>query len=232
MHFLSTLMLLGAAIASVSAGPYLVKPTASDSFNSGKQFTVTWIDNNNAPTSEAFGASTLYIATGSSTQHTNLATLGHVASPSNTTEVKITVDASWGPDSDLYFILLQSDSGVDSTGIPLQSFSARFSLTKMTGTFSSAVLAQISGISSGAPVSTSSTAAAGASGMTSSGMTSSGMATTTAPASTGSASATVSNAKKAASATSTATSGAVGLFNARGVLASLTLAAAVAAMVL
>ncbi|GAA5963847.1 hypothetical protein JCM21900_004425 [Sporobolomyces salmonicolor] len=227
MHFLSTLILLGAAIASVSAGPYLVKPTASDSFNSGKQFTVTWIDNNNAPTSEAFGPSTLYIATGSSTQHTNLATLGHVASPSNTTEVKITVDASWGPDSDLYFMLLQSDSGVDSTGIPLQSFSARFSLTKMTGTFSSAVLAQISGISSGAPVSTSSTVAAGASGMTSSGMV-----TTTAPASTGSASATVSNANKAASATSTATSGAVGLFNARGVLASLTLAAAVAAMVL
>ncbi|GAA5873913.1 hypothetical protein JCM1840_000227 [Sporobolomyces johnsonii] len=226
MHFLSTLLLLGAAIASVSAGPYLVKPTADDSFNAGKQFTVTWIDNNNAPTAEAFGASTLYIATGSSTQHTNLATLGNVASPSNTTEVKITVDASWGPDSDLYFILLQSNSGTDSNGIPLQSFSARFSLTKMTGTFSSAVLAQISGVTSGAPVASSTAAASG---------TSSDMVTTTAPASTGSASAAASNANKAASAsassTSTATSGAAGLRNAGGVVASLALAAGVAAMV-
>ncbi|GAA5894848.1 hypothetical protein JCM5296_007597 [Sporobolomyces johnsonii] len=228
MHFLSTLLLLGTAIASVSAGPYLVKPTASDSFNAGKQFTVTWIDNNNAPTAEAFGASTLYIATGSSTQHTNLATLGNVAMHSllQTTEVKITVDASWGPNSDLYFILLQSNSGTDSNGIPLQSFSARFSLTKMTGTFSSAVLAQISGVTSGAPVASSAAVASG---------TSSGMVTTTAPASTGSASAAASNANKAASAsassTSTATSGAAGLRTAGGVVASLALAAGVAAMV-
>ncbi|GAA5894852.1 hypothetical protein JCM5296_007598 [Sporobolomyces johnsonii] len=218
MRFFSTLMLLGTALAPVLASPYIIKPVEGY-FDSGKTFTVTWEDDGNSPSSSSFGKSTLYIATGSSTQHTNLATIGHVTDPASTTEVKITVDATWGPDSTAYFVLLQSDNATDSSGTPLQAFSSRFTLHRMTGSFSSAVQAQLAAYSSASAASSS--AAWSASSASFSGGATSSVVSTGSPASS-------TNKNNAASASSTA-SGAGAVRPAGGVLGALTLAAAVGA---
>ncbi|GAA5835787.1 hypothetical protein JCM5353_002479 [Sporobolomyces roseus] len=155
MHF-SILFLLASSISTVLASVYIVKPDGSDSFNAGKRITVTWLDSETAPPASSLGPSTLYIATGSTTAHTNLATLAHISDPSKELETPITIDRSWGPESDQYFILLESDSAKDpNTNQPLQAFSARFQLNRMTGNFSSSVLAQIEGSSSSAPLTSS-----------------------------------------------------------------------------
>ncbi|GAA5912871.1 GPI anchored serine-threonine rich family protein [Sporobolomyces salmoneus] len=156
MHFLSTSIILAALTQAVLGSVYIVKPDGSDSFNAGKQITVTWLDNDSKPAATEFGPSTLKLATGSNTLHTNLATLAHIADPSKQLETPIEFDASWGPESDQYFILLESDSAKDpATNQPLQAFSARFQLNRMRGTFPPEALAQLSG--SSVPASPSST---------------------------------------------------------------------------
>ncbi|GAA6013409.1 hypothetical protein JCM11491_006067 [Sporobolomyces phaffii] len=149
MRFSSTSLILAALAQSVFGSVYIVKPDGSDSFNAGKRITVTWLDNESKPAASEMGPSTLYIATGSTTAHTNLATLGHISDPSKQLETPIKIDGSWGPESDQYFILLESDSAKDpTTNQPLQAFSARFQLNRMKGTFPAAALAQLDGSSS------------------------------------------------------------------------------------
>ncbi|GAA5824368.1 hypothetical protein JCM10212_004003 [Sporobolomyces blumeae] len=151
MHIVSTAILAGSLLVSQAlASVYIVKPDGSDYFNAGKRITITWLDSEASPPASAMGPSTLYLATGSSTAHTNLATLATVDDPSKTLEVPITIDASWAPDTNQVFILLESNSAKDdSTGQPLQAFSARFRLSKMKGTFPAAALAQLEPTSSG-----------------------------------------------------------------------------------
>ncbi|GAA5963498.1 hypothetical protein JCM3765_006257 [Sporobolomyces pararoseus] len=148
MHFLSTSLLL-ATLSQVALGAvYIVKPDGSDSFNAGKKITITWLDNDSKPAASEMGPSTLYIATGSTTAHTNLATIAHIADPSKQLEAPVEFDASWGPESDQYFMLLESDSAKDANNQPLQAFSARFQLNRMKGQFPAAALAQLEGSSS------------------------------------------------------------------------------------
>ncbi|TNY17820.1 hypothetical protein DMC30DRAFT_89643 [Rhodotorula diobovata] len=148
MHF-STALASFAALAlsapAVFANPYIYKPVEASHYRAGDSFTVSWRDNGEAPLSSAYGQTTVSLYTGSSLVQTEIAALGTVADPSTDTEVLITIDPTWGPDSDDYFIRIQSVAGVDSTGAPLQAFSARFALSQMTGTWSSTASAALAG---------------------------------------------------------------------------------------
>ncbi|GAA5838058.1 hypothetical protein JCM9279_004114 [Rhodotorula babjevae] len=133
------------AAPAVVANPYIYKPVEASHYRAGDSFTVSWRDNGEAPLSSAYGQTTVSLYTGTSTVQTQLASLGTVADPGVETEVLITIDPTWGPDADDYFIRIQSVAGVDAAGAPLQAFSARFALSQMTGTWSGAASAALAG---------------------------------------------------------------------------------------
>ncbi|GAA6047098.1 hypothetical protein JCM3770_004196 [Rhodotorula araucariae] len=166
MHFstaVASLAALAYAASAVLATPYVYKPVEASHYKAGDSFTVSWRDNGEAPLSSTYGETTVSLYTGSTTQQIELAKLGTVTDPATDTEVRITIDPTWGPDSDDYFIRIQSVAGTDPTGAPLQAFSARFALSQMTGEWSSSVKEALSGspVAAVAGMSTATTAAAG-----------------------------------------------------------------------
>ncbi|GAA6042607.1 hypothetical protein JCM8097_003155 [Rhodosporidiobolus ruineniae] len=166
MRSFLSLAALAALAPAALAKVYIYKPVEASHYQPGDSFTVSWRDDGTSPSWTSWGASSIGLYTGSATSQTLLATLGHVDDAATTPAMKITIDGGWGPDSDQqYFIRVQSDAGTDATtSDPLQAFSARFTLSGMTGTFSSAVQAQLAG--SAVPAATTAAAA----GASSSGM--------------------------------------------------------------
>ncbi|KAK4334086.1 1,2-dihydroxy-3-keto-5-methylthiopentene dioxygenase [Rhodotorula toruloides] len=208
MQLLSTTLAALTVLASVaSANPYIYKPVAASHYKAGDSFTVSWRDNGEAPLSSTYGTTDIMLYTGSALQQVQLAKLGSIADPSKVTEQRITIDPSWGPDSDQYFIRIQSQSAQDASGAPLQAFSARFQLTQMTGQWSSSVKAALA---SNSTVAATSAASAGSAATTSRRVAGSAVSTSSsASASTGSSSSMSGSASaSAASASKSATSGA------------------------
>jgi hypothetical protein len=73
------------------------------------------------------------------------------ANVSTTSSVVFTVDPSVGPNSDQYFVRFTSTTlNQNGTSNPYLSFSAKFTLDNMRGTFNASVQAQISSASSSA----------------------------------------------------------------------------------
>ncbi|BGP31582.1 hypothetical protein JCM10296v2_003354 [Rhodotorula toruloides] len=208
MQLLSTTLAALTVLASLaSANPYIYKPVAASHYRAGDSFTVSWRDNGEAPLSSTYGTTDVMLYTGSALQQVQLAKLGSVADPSKVTEQRITIDPSWGPDSDQYFIRIQSQSAQDASGAPLQAFSARFQLTQMTGQWSSSVKAALASNSTVAAAS----AASAASAATTSRRVAGSAVSTSASASSSagsSSSGTGSASASAASASKSATSGA------------------------
>ncbi|BGP15566.1 hypothetical protein JCM10213_001343 [Rhodosporidiobolus nylandii] len=155
---LLTLFCAPATLARV----YIYKPVESSNYQPGDSFTVSWRDDGNTPSWTAWGPSTVGLYTGSPTSQTLLADLGSVNDASETYETRIVIDGKWGGDSSDYFIRVQSESATSDNGDPLQAFSARFTLSKMTGEFSDEVKAQLAGSAASSPASVTA-AAAGAS---------------------------------------------------------------------
>jgi hypothetical protein len=83
---------------------------------------------------------------------------------STTTSVSFTVDPTVGPNGNNYFIRFSSTSlaNPSSTANPYLSFSAKFTLAGMTGTFNQTVLNQIAATSTGATIAPTSTPTTGA----------------------------------------------------------------------
>jgi hypothetical protein len=159
------------------------------------------------------------LAAGSQNVQYKLQTLASNLSTS-TTSGSYVVDANIGPNGDYYFIRMEGNTLNKTTGYPAETFSARFTLSSMTGTFNSTVLAA----AQGAEGSASSTAASSSK----STATSSSLSKTASSSSTSSSVAASSTAKTSSQAsTSSAGKTQQGLF----IVAS-TAAAALAFMVL
>ncbi|KAL8283935.1 hypothetical protein RQP46_005367 [Phenoliferia psychrophenolica] len=141
-------LLAAALLPLVSATIFITNPTATSTLAAGKSLSITWLadPDSTAPKAAAFGAVSIGLYTGSSTQQTLLQTLGNVTDPTKSLKLAVKFDPAVGPDSAFYFVRVQSLAAKDSAGAPLQAFSARFTLTKMNGTFTSAENAQNSGI--------------------------------------------------------------------------------------
>ncbi|KAM0746840.1 hypothetical protein T439DRAFT_383868 [Meredithblackwellia eburnea MCA 4105] len=122
------------------ASIYITNPIATTTLQGNKSFTITWLSDTGdgagvTPLASSFGPTTIGLYTGSSTQQTLLLNLGTVSDPSKTKSLKATVPVTVGPSSAFYFLRFQSISATSSSGVPLQAFSARFTLSKMTGQF-------------------------------------------------------------------------------------------------
>lgn len=115
-------------------------PIASTTCTGGKPCgPFTWeIDDSVLPVGADFGETTVGIYVGSVNVQALFYNLKSISNPTKLSSIPaVTIPAKQGPDGDFYFLRFQSVKGVDNTtGYPLQAFSAKFSLTGMTGKLS------------------------------------------------------------------------------------------------
>jgi len=154
MFSVAKLIALAVCAQSASAALFMTSPVASSSWAAGQQQTISWQDDGNQPTLEAFGPASVSLAVGSAQQQTSLQTVIASVDVSTTSSIVFTPDPSVGANGGMYFIRIQSLSLKDATQTqyPALAFSAKFTMTGMTGTFNATVQQQIDG-ASGAPAS-------------------------------------------------------------------------------
>jgi hypothetical protein len=190
----SSLFVVLALAASSLASIYTTSPTANTTFTGGQQSTVSWIDDGKKPSLSDFGNCMVSIYVGNAMQQTQLQLITPSVNVATTSTIQFVPNPSIGPNSNEYFIRFQSLALMDPTQpqYPALAFSAKFSMTGMTGTFNSSVQAQIDGQST-APIG---------------GPTSSASGASQAPATTTPNTASKSGSASASAAKSTASSGA------------------------
>jgi len=154
---LSSLFVLSlAALAPLAhANVFVTHPTEGVKIPAGQPFQITWQDDGKAPNLTAFGPATVGLFVGSVNQQTQLQSIGNV-DVSQQTSISWTPDATVGPNFDSYFIRITSVNLKDAnqTQFNAEAFSAKFTLSGMTGTFNSTIQAQISGAASSGAAST------------------------------------------------------------------------------
>jgi len=135
--------------ASVFATVFTTAPVASTTWQAGQPQTVSWQESTDgaAPNLTAFGPAIISVYVGNAQQQTDLQTIGTSVDVSKNGSISFTPDPKIGSNGDFYFIRYQSISLKDATQpqFPALAFSAKFTLSGMTGTFSPAIQAQISG---------------------------------------------------------------------------------------
>jgi hypothetical protein len=163
---------------------------------------VSWNDDGVAPVLATIGVCDIFLCTGGQQQQTCLQNIG-TDDVSLTASVTFVPTANVGPDGAWYFIKWISRTFMDPANptFPYAAYSAKFTLTGMTGTFNATVQAQINSVA--ATTAAVSTPAAAA--------TTSAAASGSAAVASVSKAATSASARASASASSNTTSGAVAM---------------------
>ncbi|KAI9511372.1 hypothetical protein F5148DRAFT_1171988 [Russula earlei] len=177
---LSSLLVLAiAALAPLAqATVYVTNPVGSSSLPAGQPVSINWKDDGNSPTLAAFGLATVGLYAGNQQQQTLLQLISTV-DVSKVSSLNWTPDATVGPNYNAYFLRFTSSNLTDPANpqYRAEAFSAKFTLTGMSGQFNATVQAEISGV----------------------GTASMGPVSTAAPASSGSAAPSITSARPAAS---------------------------------
>lgn len=139
--------------ASALANVYITSPTSSTTWTGGQQATVNWQDDGSSPSLASFGTAMFSIYVGNANQQTSLQLISSNISVANVSSLTFTPSPTIGPDSNEYFIRVESLNLKDASQpqYPALAFSAKFSLTGMSGTFNSSLQAEIDGQST-API--------------------------------------------------------------------------------
>jgi uncharacterized transporter YbjL len=198
----SKALLISSLISVTFATVFVTNPVASTTLTGGQPATITWEDDGNPPTLAEFGSSMISIYSGNAQQQTSLKLLNNSLDVSSTSSLTFTVDPTIGPNSGHYFIRFQSNNGKNGSN-PDLAFSAQFTLTNMTGTFSPLVQSEIDGLST-APLATAMPTASG-------GLTSTPSLTTSLTSTKGSSTASATSTSKASSGAISIKAGWVGL---------------------
>ncbi|PPQ74396.1 hypothetical protein CVT26_000947 [Gymnopilus dilepis] len=129
------------------ANVFITAPVASTTYTAGQQATVQWQDDGQSPSLADFGPAKISIYAGNAQQQTSLQLLNGNVDVSKVSSINFTPDATIGPNSNEYFIRVESLSLKDAKQpqFPALAFSAKFTLAGMTGTFSAEVQSQING---------------------------------------------------------------------------------------
>jgi len=169
-------LVIVASISAAFAVPFITQPVASTTFHGGQNATVSWQDNGSNPTLAQYGPCKISIYVGNAQQQTQLQSLNANVDVSKVNSITFTPDPTIGPNSNQYFIRMESLALKDTSQpqYPAMAFSSKFTLDGMTGTFSAAISSQISGQST-APLAspTGTNSGTGASPTTTSGFTTS-----------------------------------------------------------
>lgn len=147
--FAATFLALAAIIPAAMANVFITSPVASTSWAGGSQQTVSWQDDGASPTLAAFGNAKVSIYVGNAQQQTLLQPISPSVNVATTSAVVFTIDPTIGPNGNNYFIRVESLGLKDTTNpqYPALAFSAKFTLTSMTGTFNASVQSEINGAS-------------------------------------------------------------------------------------
>ncbi|KAG9047931.1 hypothetical protein FS837_001188 [Tulasnella sp. UAMH 9824] len=189
--FATAVLVAGALVSQTAATIYVTEPVASTICTAGTPCNIRWNDDGNAPVLATIGVCNIELCVGSQFQQTCLQTASQ-ADVSTNAYVTYLPNAAVGPNGSDYFIKFTSLNYKDAATptVPYTSYSAKFTLNGMTGTFNATVQAQISGSAAASPAASTPAASPAAS------TTGAAAAKTTAAAS--------SAAKASASATSSA----------------------------
>ncbi|KAF8916682.1 hypothetical protein CPB85DRAFT_269475 [Mucidula mucida] len=155
-QLLSLLTIVSTAVADV----YITFPVSGSSMSGGSPYNVTWEDDGAGTYALSdFGAAQFSIAVGGTSEQVILQIIGTDIDVSTLSMFEFTVDASIGGDSDGYFIRVDSNNLTDSDNnrYAMQSFSAKYTMDSMTGTFNSTMEALIADSTSTSEVATSTT---------------------------------------------------------------------------
>lgn len=147
--FAVVLALSATALAKV----FITEPVASTTWQAGEPQTVSWNDDGTTPSLESFGPAKISIYVGNAQQQTLLQAITPSLDVSTAGSVEFTPDPKIGPNGNQYFIRIESIGLKDPAAptAPALSFSAKFTMSGMTGTFPPDVQAQIDGAST-API--------------------------------------------------------------------------------
>jgi len=157
----SKALLVSSLISVAFASLFITAPFASTTYSGGQPALVQWVEHDDGPpTLQDFGPSKISIYAGNSQVQTSLQLLTPSLDVSTTSSMNFTVDSTIGPNSSHYFVRLESLNGKNGS-VPWLSFSGQFTLTNMTGSFSSAVLSEIAGQSTAPLASATPTATGG-----------------------------------------------------------------------
>jgi len=139
-----------AAAPSVLATVFMTSPIASTTCTAGTPCTISWQDDGTAPNLVAFGAADVGLWVGNSQQQTMLQPIQQAVNVATNSGIQFTPLASAGPNGNFYFIKFISEAGKDPNNAanPAEAFSAKFTLTGMTGSFNASVSSQIAGVTS------------------------------------------------------------------------------------
>ncbi|KAF8465838.1 hypothetical protein DFH94DRAFT_821408 [Russula ochroleuca] len=153
---------LAALVPFARATVFVTNPVASTSLPAGQQATVAWQDDGTSPTLASFGPASIGLYAGNAQQQTLLQLISASTDVSKANSINWSPDPTAGPNFNNYFIRFTSLSLKDAnqTQFNAEAFSAKFTLSGMTGTFNSTVQAEISGSltpTSGSPAATGAT---------------------------------------------------------------------------
>jgi len=149
MFKLATVLL--ALSSGAFASLFTTAPVATTSWAAGTPQTIAWQESTDGakPTLGDMGLTRISVYVGNAQQQTLLQSVNASIDVSVASSITFTPDPTIGPNGAFYFIRYESVAGKDPTNplIPALAFSAKFTLTGMTGTFSPAVSSQIAGAS-------------------------------------------------------------------------------------
>ncbi|KAK0532769.1 hypothetical protein OC835_003241 [Tilletia horrida] len=201
--FAALALLLCLFASSAQAGVYITSPDASTK-ESGTRMEISWRDDHKKPTLKNWGNLTIYLGTGSSTSQFMLQRLATDVRP-NAHSAKVKIDRSVGASSSEYFIRIVGGATLNDGTHP-ESYSARFTLDKMTGKFNSTVEAALRGTGKGKGIAAG--GSGGGAGGSGSGNSSSSSAAASAPKGTTSTTSSTATRPAASATTTTARGGA------------------------
>ncbi|KAI0696525.1 hypothetical protein BC835DRAFT_1414227 [Cytidiella melzeri] len=141
-------VLAPSAFATVS----MTAPVATTTWAAGQQVTIAWTDDNVAPLLSAFGPSAVGIFVGGTTTQAEVFHIADNVNVATTAQINWTVDGSFGPSSNVYFVRFTSNSCTDNSTMhyPCEAFSAKFALSNMNGNFNSTIQQIADGTAAGA----------------------------------------------------------------------------------
>lgn len=191
-----------AVASTASAELYLTSPVGSTTCQAGQPCNIAWSDDGNSPALANIGLCDLGLFVGSVSQQVQVQHISDGIDVSKNAQLAFTPEANAGTSGAIYFVRFTSKTLMSTANpqYPYQSFSSKFTITGMTGTFNATVQSQIDG----ATVSPGASTLASQSPATAAGSSSAGMTTKTTAASATSGAASATRAAGSASASSAA----------------------------
>ncbi|TVY46814.1 Cell wall synthesis protein [Lachnellula occidentalis] len=152
MHLPGALVFLATLAPLASAIPVFSSPAAAASLPGGTSMTVEWKDDGTAPAIADLASYQLFLYSGSGTAPTQLyaAASNGVYTTGNSATVTIPVGVG-GSTTNAYFFGLMSTATAGGT---ITTYSSRFTLTGMTGTFPAAVITANAAVTDTSPPAT------------------------------------------------------------------------------